>query len=96
MRFVVGFPGRAGRSYILGRIVAQWLSQTLGQPFNVENKGGQSGNIATAEVVRAPADGTTVLLCGPANAISGSRIPTARFTSCATWRRLRASPARLW
>ena len=78
VRFVVGFPA-GGPNDILGRIVAQWLSQTLGQPFNVENKGGQSGNIATAEVVRAPADGTTVLLCGPANAISGSLYPNLPF-----------------
>ena len=74
VRFVVGFPA-GGPNDILGRIVAQWLSQKLGQPFNVENKGGQSGNIATAEVVRAPADGYTILLGGPANAISGSLYP---------------------
>ena len=46
VRFVVGFPA-GGPNDILGRIVAQWLSQKLGQPFNVENKGGRSGNIAT-------------------------------------------------
>ena len=45
MRFVIGFPA-GGPNDILGRIVAQWLSQKLGQPFNVENKGGRSGNIA--------------------------------------------------
>src|SRR3954470_13225438 len=78
VRFVIGFPA-GGPNDILGRIVAQWLSQRLGQPFSVENKGGQSGNIATAEVVRAPADGATVLLCGPANAISGSLYPALPF-----------------
>ncbi len=71
-------PGRRPND-ILGRIIAQWLSEKLGQPFNVENKGGQSGNIATAEVVRAPADGYTILLCGPANAISGSLYPNLSF-----------------
>jgi tripartite-type tricarboxylate transporter receptor subunit TctC len=78
VRFVVGFPA-GGPNDILGRIVAQWLSQKLGQPFNVENKGGKSGNIATEDVVRAPADGYTVLLCGPANAISGSLYPNLSF-----------------
>ena len=78
VRFVIGFPA-GGPNDILGRIIAQWLSQKLGQPFNVENKGGQSGNIATAEVVRAPADGYTVLLFGPANAISGSLYPNLEF-----------------
>jgi len=78
VRFVVSFPP-GGPNDILGRIVAGWLSQRLGQPFNVENKGGKSGNIATEDVVRAPADGYTVLLCGPANAISGSLYPNLPF-----------------
>jgi tripartite-type tricarboxylate transporter receptor subunit TctC len=78
VRFVIGFPA-GGPNDILGRIVAQWLTTKLGQPFVAENKGGQSGNIATAEVVRAPADGYTVLLCGPANAISGSLYPNLSF-----------------
>ena len=78
VRFVIGFPA-GGPNDILGRIVAQWLSQKLGQPFAAENKGGQSGNIATAEVVRAPADGYTILLVGPANAISGSLYPNLSF-----------------
>ena len=78
VRFVIGFPA-GGPNDILGRIAAQWLAEKLGQPFNVENKGGQSGNIATAEVVGAPADGYTILLVGPANAISGSLYPNLSF-----------------
>src|SRR4051812_15036596 len=78
VRFVIGFPA-GGPNDILGRIIAGWLSQKLGQPFNAENKGGRSGNIATEEVVRAAPDGTTVLLCGPANAISGSLYPNLSF-----------------
>ena len=78
VRFVIGFPA-GGPNDILGRIIAQWLSEKLGQPFNVENKGGRSGNVATAEVVRAPTDGYTILLCGPANAISGSLYPDLPF-----------------
>ncbi len=78
VRFLIGFPA-GGPNDILGRLIAQWLSERLGQPFNVENKGGQSGNIATEMVVRAPADGYTILLVGPANAISGSLYPNLSF-----------------
>jgi tripartite-type tricarboxylate transporter receptor subunit TctC len=78
VRFIVGFPA-GGPNDILGRLMAQWLSERLGQPFVVENRGGQSGNIATEMVVRAPADGYTILLAGPANAISGSLYPNLSF-----------------
>jgi tripartite-type tricarboxylate transporter receptor subunit TctC len=78
IRLVVGFPP-GGPNDTLGRLIAQWLSEKLGQPINVENKGGKSGNIATEEVVRSPADGYTILLVGPANAISGSLYPNLGF-----------------
>ena len=78
VRFVIGFPA-GGPNDILGRIAALWLSQKLGQPFQVENRAGRSGNAGTEIVVRAPADGYTVLLCGPANAISGSLYPNLGF-----------------
>ena len=71
VRLVVGFP-QGGPNDILGRMTARWLSERLGQPFVVENKAGRSGNIATETVVRATPDGYTLLLVGPANAISGS------------------------
>jgi len=71
LRLVVGFPA-GGPNDILGRLIAQWLAPRLGQSVEVENQPGSSGNIATAAVVRAPADGHTLLLVGPANAISAS------------------------
>ena len=71
VRLLVGFPP-AARTTFSGRLIAQWLSGRLGQPFVVENRPGGSGNIATEAVVRAPADGYTLLLVGPANAISAS------------------------
>lgn len=78
VRFVVSFP-QGGPNDTLGRIAAAWLSQRLGQPFEVENRPGRSGNVGTEIVVRAPADGYTILLCGPANAISGSLYPNLPF-----------------
>jgi tripartite-type tricarboxylate transporter receptor subunit TctC len=71
IRLIVGFP-QGGPNDILGRLVAGWMTQRLGQPMIVENIPGQSGNPATHEVVKAAPDGYTLLLVGPANAISGS------------------------
>jgi len=78
VRFIVSFPP-GGPNDILGRMVAQWLSERLGQPFVVENHPGASGNIGTEIVVRAPADGYTLLLMGPANAISATLYPNLSY-----------------
>ena len=78
VRLVVGFPP-GGPNDTLGRLIAGWLSQSLGQPFVVENQGGRSGNIATEAVVRAQPDGYTLLLVGPANAINVSLAPNLPF-----------------
>jgi tripartite-type tricarboxylate transporter receptor subunit TctC len=55
VRIIVGFPP-GGPSDLLARLVGQWLSDRLGQPFIIENRPGASGNIATEQVIRAPAD----------------------------------------
>ena len=78
VRFIVGFPA-AGPNDVLARLMAEWLSAKLGQPFVVENQPGKAGNIATENVVRSPADGYTILLCGPANAIGASLYPNLPF-----------------
>jgi tripartite-type tricarboxylate transporter receptor subunit TctC len=71
VRIIVGFaPG--GATDIAGRLMAQWLSERLGQQFVVENRTGAGGNIATEAVVRAAADGYTLLIVGPPNAINAT------------------------
>src|SRR5262249_10267202 len=71
VRIIVGLaPG--GANDILARMIAQWLSERLGQPFVVENRPGAGGNTATEAVVRSVADGHTLLLAGGNNAINAT------------------------
>src|SRR5262245_18106567 len=63
---IVGAPPGGGFD-IVARLIGQWLSERLGQPFVIENRPGASSNIATEAVVRAPADGYTLLLVTAAN-----------------------------
>src|SRR5262245_50124775 len=67
VRIMVGFPAGSSTD-ILARLMAQWLSERLGQPFVIENRPGAGTNIATEMVVRAPANGQTLLLASAANA----------------------------
>jgi tripartite-type tricarboxylate transporter receptor subunit TctC len=71
VRLLVGF-GAGGAPDILARLMAQWLSDRLGQPFVVENRVGGSSGIATEAVVQAPADGQTLLLASLANAVNAT------------------------
>jgi len=71
VRLIVQTPA-GGSPDMIARITAQWLSERLGQPFVVENRSGASGNIATEAVLRAPADGYSLLLAMSANAINAS------------------------
>src|SRR5262249_418202 len=68
VRIIVGFPP-GGPSDILARLIGQWLSERLGQPFIIENRPGATGNIGTEAVVRAPAAGPTPLLVSPSNGL---------------------------
>jgi tripartite-type tricarboxylate transporter receptor subunit TctC len=65
VRLIVGFaPGST--TDILARLMGQWLSQRLGQQFVVENRPGAGGNVGAETVVRATADGYTILMVPPA------------------------------
>jgi tripartite-type tricarboxylate transporter receptor subunit TctC len=69
VRWIVPF-GPAGATDITARLIGQWLSERLGQQFVIENRPGAGGNVGTEAVVRAPADGYTLLFVNTANAIS--------------------------
>ena len=71
VRIIVGFAAGGGYD-IVARLMGQWLSERLGQPFVIENRPGAGTNIATQAVVNAPPDGDTLLLVGSTNAINAS------------------------
>src|SRR5947209_19621943 len=66
VRIVIGFAA-GGPTDIYGRLIGQWLSQRLRQPFVIENRPGAGGNIAAENVVHATPDGHTLLMFGPAS-----------------------------
>jgi tripartite-type tricarboxylate transporter receptor subunit TctC len=78
VRWVVGYAA-GGPNDTLARLIGQWLSERLGQPFVIENRPGASSNVATEAVVRAPSDGYTLLQVTTANAISASLYDKLNF-----------------
>jgi tripartite-type tricarboxylate transporter receptor subunit TctC len=78
VRIVVGFPPGGGTD-ITARLIGQWLSERLGQPFIIENRPGAGSNIATEAVVRAPADGYTLLLVSTPNAVNATLYEKLNF-----------------
>jgi tripartite-type tricarboxylate transporter receptor subunit TctC len=78
VRIVV--PYAAGSSTdIIARLIGQWLSERLGQQVIIENRTGAGGNIGTEVVVRAPADGHTLLLVTGANATNAALYEKLNF-----------------
>jgi tripartite-type tricarboxylate transporter receptor subunit TctC len=78
VRLLAGFPP-GGAVDIVARLIGQWLSERLGQPFVIENRPGAGGNIATEAVVRASPDGYTLLLVGPPHAINATLYDKLNF-----------------
>jgi tripartite-type tricarboxylate transporter receptor subunit TctC len=77
-RVVVPYaPG--GNTDLYGRLIARWLAERLGQPFVIENRPGAGTNIGTEAVVRAPADGHTLLLVAPTAAINATLYEKLNF-----------------
>ncbi len=78
VRIIVGYsPG--GTTDICARLIGQWLSERLGQPFIVENRPGAGSNVATEGAVHAPADGYTLLLATISNAINATLYDKLNF-----------------
>jgi tripartite-type tricarboxylate transporter receptor subunit TctC len=78
VRIVVGYPAGGGVD-IYARLIAQWLSERLGQSFIIDNRPGATGNIGTEAVVYAPADGYTLLMVGSPNAINATLYEKLKF-----------------
>ena len=78
VRILVGAPPGGGTD-ITARLMGQWLSERLGQPFIIENRPGAGGNIATEAVVRAPPDGYTLLMALHNNAINATLYDKLNF-----------------
>src|SRR5262249_55619438 len=78
VRLIAPFaPG--GSADIIARLMGQWLSERLGQPFIIGNRPGSGGNIGTEAVVRAPADGYTLLQCGTPGATNAALYENLNF-----------------
>src|SRR5215475_453921 len=78
VRLVVGFAA-GSTTDILARLIGQWLSERLGQQFIIENRPGAAGNIAAETVVKAPADGYTLLMVPPSSAINATLYDKLNF-----------------
>jgi tripartite-type tricarboxylate transporter receptor subunit TctC len=71
IRLIAPFPA-GGSIDLTARLIGQWLTERLGQQFVIENRSGAAGNIGTEVVVRAPADGYTLLIFGAPAAINAN------------------------
>jgi tripartite-type tricarboxylate transporter receptor subunit TctC len=71
VKILVGFPA-GGAVDVVARLIADWLSRRLNGQFVVENRPGAANNIGTEDMIRSPADGYTLLLTNPTNAINAT------------------------
>jgi tripartite-type tricarboxylate transporter receptor subunit TctC len=76
---LIVFYTAGGGNDIIARLIGQWLSERLGQPFVIENRPGAGGNVGTEEVVRAAPDGYTLLLSSTANTVNATLYDKLNF-----------------
>ena len=75
---IIGFPP-GGATDIAARLIGQWLSDRLGQPFVIESRPGAAANLATEAVARAAPDGYTLLVAVGTNTINPALYPQSQF-----------------
>jgi tripartite-type tricarboxylate transporter receptor subunit TctC len=78
LRIVVGFAA-GSTTDILGRLMGQWLSERLGQPFVIENRPGAGGNVGAETVIRSAPDGYTLFMVPPAVAANAALYKDLNF-----------------
>src|SRR5262249_14990406 len=78
VHLIIGYPP-GGSADMTARLFRQWLSERLNQQFVIESRPGAGTNIATQAVIRAPADGYTLLLAAPANATNPALFAKLNF-----------------
>jgi tripartite-type tricarboxylate transporter receptor subunit TctC len=78
VRLIVGF-GAGTAADVVARLIGQWLSERLGQTFVVENRPGAGSNMGAQAVVRAPADGYTLLMVTTTNAVNATLYNNLNF-----------------
>ena len=78
VHIIVGYAA-GGPTDILARLIGQWLSERLGQPFVIEDRPGAATNVATEAVAHAPPDGYTLLAAVSTNTINPALYPNLNF-----------------
>ena len=78
VKWIVPYPP-GGTTDVLARVIAQWLSDKMGQPFVVDNRAGGGNNIGTEAALHSPPDGYTMLLVNPANGINATLYKNLSF-----------------
>ena len=78
VRLISSFAA-GGPNDLLARLIGQWLSERLGQPFIIDNRPGAGGNIGAEAAAKAPPDGYTLLLIAPANVVNVTLYDSSNF-----------------
>src|SRR5262245_44163640 len=84
VRLIVGWPP-GGTTDIAARLIAQWLTERLGQPVVVENWPGAGSSLAAEAVVRSPPDGYTLLAVTSSNTVNATFFDKLSFSIVSRW-----------